>query len=357
MLLHIVARVVSGKRSFAVARKPKWRASCVVIGLLSTALWSCSTPAKDACTPGAERACRTDECDGIQRCNGTPVGWSSCECDSGGGVGGEGGNSGKTDGNPGAGAGGEGALAVLGSACSADEDCPSGASCLREEGEDLFGGGPPGGVCVAECSEDPERCAQFDAAVCVSTHRDGGDAPAYCFPSCAFGESAAAKCGPRANVACEALTGDESAGYCRPFCTNDEQCPGAYCDRRFGVCAASASGGGDFGGPCSPEAEDSGCSGLCVELTDDYAVCSHRCSYASTELCSSADEQPGLCALAAPGGGIGDIGYCAELCDCDADCAHPEGRCDPFQSEAVRDLVGKAGVCAPTSSGDRLECN
>ncbi|HEX9619040.1 MAG TPA: hypothetical protein VF989_02830, partial [Polyangiaceae bacterium] len=212
---------------------------------------------------------------------------------------------------------------------------------------------------VAECSDEPGRCAEFENAVCVSTQRDGANAPAYCFASCALGESAADKCGARADVACDALVSDDDGGFCRPFCTSGEQCPGARCDRRFGVCTESPVSGGDFGQPCSAGDEEIGCSGLCVELGEDYAVCSHRCSFASTEPCTNAGEGTGLCAFAAPGGSIGDIGYCAELCDCDDDCTHPDGICDAFSSEEVRELLGKSGVCAPmnTSTGERLECD
>jgi len=71
--------------------------------------------------------------------------------------------------------------------------------------------------------------------------------------------------------------------------------------------------------------------------------------------CNTGD-RPGFCFFAAVGGSIGDIGYCAELCDCDGECMHTDSICDPFSSEAVRELTGKGGVCAPRSAGDGIVC-
>lgn len=313
------------------------RVTFVFRALLSLSLCSCSgaAPADDVCEPDRLRSCQgVNDCVGTQRCTGEASSpWSACEClppDTG-----------------------EGDAAELGAPCASNEDCPEGAFCLREEGDALFGGGPPSGMCVANCGQSPEACATFSNAVCVEV-----DAAAYCFPSCTFGPSDVTKCGERTDLACEATTSDGDAGFCRPICTRDEQCSGRRCDRRRGVCS-DASNVDDFGLPCDPDAEETGCSGVCVTLDDEApGFCSHRCLYGDAEACNGDPTNPGLCAFASPGGSLGDVGYCAELCDCSAECSHSEAQCDPFSSQATRDLLGKAGVCtlADDSETEPLVC-
>src|SRR5688572_10577917 len=60
----------------------------------------------------------------------------------------------------------QGGSPALGEACDTDEECPEGATCLREGGDSLFGGGPPRGLCAAECTGVPEECERFANAVC-----------------------------------------------------------------------------------------------------------------------------------------------------------------------------------------------
>ena len=77
-------------------------------------------------------------------------------------------------------------LRNLGGACSGDGGCPTGATCLLPSSSAWFGGGPPQGLCVADCSEGVEACSAFANAVCVAANREGSlDAPtAWCMPSC-----------------------------------------------------------------------------------------------------------------------------------------------------------------------------
>ncbi len=258
---------------------------------------------------------------------------------------------------PSGGSGGSASEAIrpaLGAPCETDEECPTGALCLSDSDTGFFGGGIPSGMCVAECSEDASRCEDFQHAVCVDTASEDGGAEAYCFPACAYGVVDADKCGQRTNIACDSLSLGEDAGFCRPFCLSDEDCPGRACDRRLGVCMETSVVDDDFGLPCSPDENETGCTGLCVSLSDDYAVCSHACVFGTIDSCSSAGPTSALCAFAAPGGSIGDLGYCGELCDCNDDCSHPKSVCDPF-TEATRELLGRAGVCAPSSGAEGVQ--
>jgi hypothetical protein len=106
-----------------------------------------------------------------------------------------------------------------------------------------------------------------------------------------------------------------------------------------------------------PDAEDSGCSGVCIELEDGFGVCSHRCRYGTAEPCAGSDSTT-FCAYPSAAGDFGDVGYCAELCDCQGECSHGDAACDPFGSEAVSMLLGAAGVCAAsTAASETLVCS
>lgn len=154
-------------------------------------------------------------------------------------------------------------------------------------------------------------------------------------------------------MACERLESDgELIGFCRPFCISDEDCGELHCDRNNGVCTKRDTAEDDFGRPCSPNDDDpttldeTGCSGVCVQIAANIGICSHRCLYGSSETCGTREDSNGLCAITDEGGTVGDVGYCAELCDSSEDCRHPRVSCDAFESDRVRELVGKAGVCA-----------
>ena len=44
-------------------------------------------------------------------------------------------------------------------------------------------------------------------------------------------------------------------------------------------------------------------------------------------------------------GGIGDLGFCAELCDCDGDCIEPSFVCDAFEDVKLESAFARKGVC------------
>jgi hypothetical protein len=326
---------------------------------LGTLTVACSAePEGHTCGHSETRPCvGATNCRGVQRCQGAAPAWSTCECTGSGGEGGSGGRSETNPANSGT-AGQNIEKPLLGSACESEADCPGGATCVGESNTLLFGGGPPLGMCLAECTEDPAICEAFADAVCVAID-DASDA-AYCFRACTYGAAALDKCG-RADTACESLDGD--LGFCRPLCMRNEQCRSDYCDRTTGVCVEAGSADGAFGRACGLSSESTppatSCPGVCVRFNGgDFQVCSHRCVYGATDSCAGDGETAGLCAIASPGGSVGDLGYCAELCDCDGACAHQDARCDAFTSERVRDLLGHAGVCVAPESASSVaaEC-
>lgn len=309
---------------------------CALLSIFSAGCSSANdTPAADRpeCADSEERACIDDGgCEGTAICVGGI--WSECACDKGGGD----------------------TKEALGGPCVDNSDCSTNAHCLTEEGDEWFGGGPPGGICVADCSLDPLTCESFEGSVCVLIEDDGDRA--YCLQRCSIGDGNVEKCGERDDIACEPLD-DDGDGFCRPFCTTDDACAGGRCDKRHGTCVEDLNNVDDFGTSCTLDDDDTGCSGLCVQLSpeDSTGYCTHRCRFGSTSPCSGDSQAPSLCAFAAPQGSLGDIGYCAQLCNCTEECSHPESACDPFTSQSARDLTGSEGVCAPPTGGaDELMC-
>jgi hypothetical protein len=263
----------------------------------------------------------------------------------------------------------------LGAACDDDAGCPEGAFCLTPRDPSWLGGAPPQGLCVADCSSGAGRCDAFEDAVCVDASAgageltgddeaadagadrdaDAGDVgpattvTALCLERCTLGTTRAAKCHGLSGIACELLpNGPASAGYCRPLCTIDQDCPTGHCELLTGTCTEQDGGAStrNLGQSCAEGAVDT-CGALCVSIDDAPPVCSHRCVFGSPEDCAPADA-PGrdaACVLTTLGGGIGDVGYCAALCDCPEDCGSPTQVCDPFQDDVLESTLGRAGTC------------
>ena len=136
--------------------------------------------------------------------------------------------------------------------------------------------------------------------------------------------------------------------YCRPFCRRDADCASGACDLLAGVCVETEREGDVLGTPCDPDADEPLCEGSCVEL-GEFAYCSHRCRFGERDSCAdeSSEASGGLCFFPEPEASLGDAAFCAELCECDADCTHGEAVCDPLGSESIERELGAAGVCSP----------
>lgn len=299
------------------------RAAMLAATLLHSA---CGSPSD--CTPGEEDPCAEESnCAASEECSSdarTPTD-STSQAGGSGGTGTE-----QLD---------------LPTQCTSEADCPPDSTCLTPESEDGSDQLPQPGMCVADCGSDSGACSAFSNAVCaeVVATRD------YCVHSCQIGTTDAFKCGTREDAACHPL--EAGGGYCSAICTSHAQCEEA-CSARTGQCtSSSARGFDDFGGECDPDSTES-CSGACVEVEPDYAVCSNPCVFGSAAPCAIHADAPSLCAIVTAGGSIGDLGYCAELCDCNEECTHPTAVCDPFADAAVVELLGYQGVCAAPTTAD-----
>jgi hypothetical protein len=244
-------------------------------------------------------------------------------------------------------------LPALGTSCSTDQDCPKKAQCLTTDSTSWLGGAPPEGICVADCSLDDQVCKGFANATCIESLREGAESSgtgisrAMCLPSCSpkDGSLKERSCSAVPGTLCEPLS-EDGTGVCRPVCSFDSQCASKHCDLQLGVCVSEATNyGTSFGNACTTDNHT--CNGVCLTLSSGYEVCSNRCTFGGRDACDgiTGSSIASACAYASFGGGLGDLGYCAQLCDCDDDCAHEQLVCETFANESVRTALGHQGLC------------
>jgi hypothetical protein len=84
-------------------------------------------------------------------------------------------------------------------------------------------------------------------------------------------------------------------------------------------------------------------------MTEEYAFCSGFCNLSEIG-CGSDNqipEEPGepICTYGvASGSGQNDLGFCAQRCNCDGECAHSDGVC-LILPEDLRPIFGSDGIC------------
>ncbi|HVU03984.1 MAG TPA: hypothetical protein VHE30_19630 [Polyangiaceae bacterium] len=296
------------------------------------------------CTPGQSISCAGENgCTGHQVCRADGAGFDGCICAQQQGTG---------DG---------GALAekgphsgLLGAECLTDDECRPGMICLGSTTTKLGGEGPGNGLCSADCTKDASTCTKLDPkSTCVlSDPADKGSA-SYCFPNCALGNPGADddKCRSRGDLACTEQTAGSGKGYCRPACQNDGECAPRHCNLSTGLCADLAPTGSPIGAACTPSVS---CTGGCLEHNASYSECSGACTLGAVGCGENRDDGPPYdtyCLIEPRGSGLGDLGYCAKLCDCDSDCGRTDSICSPTEPSTQRD-TGRKGVCSAATYAD-----
>lgn len=298
---------------------------------------------------------------------------------SGGGDGGSG--------NPDAGSEPEGGgpRVNFGRGCERPEDCGTGLVCLTGDSDSLSNGGPPRGLCTAPCDDDVDLCTQYaDDARCVQFGTRW-----YCVEGCAYGSSVEGafdrkKCHGRTEFACKPTridtrvpcddespcegdqichedTCQEMLPTCMPQCNGDFDCdPGRFCDPRTGECLRDLPRGRRLSERCNVDAEPDPCRGSCGLIQrPEGGRCDETCTMGAYPACGLVTDPATVgCAIPVePAATYGDMGYCARLCDCTADCPsglecvvsdlaylQRPGYCKtPEVSDAVRSSCGGSG--------------
>lgn len=296
----------------------------------------------ERCTPGAVRECQS--CSGErQRCEGDPARWSTCDC----------------------------RVHSLGAPCLQGEECGASATCLENNSQLFLGGGPVGGLCVAECTFDPGVCDLYEGTLCVQT--DGlstastDDDSAFCLHQCTLG-SARLPCPEHFATVCDRrlidlqadMSLNDDIGICRPLCDVDADCASdredLHCDRVSGTCVPALPAFADGFGSLCHEEEAANCQGLC--LSPDHGaegLCSHACSFSGpgneAGWCNFDGNRPtGYCALALSSNpSPGEVGFCTPMCTLDSDCASSEWSCLRYETASDE----HRGVCVPNAPTDQ----
>jgi hypothetical protein len=291
-----------------------------------------------ACVPGQSIACAgAHACSGHQVCKSDGSRYGECLCGDGG-----------LRSFPAVGP----YSGLLGAACTTPDDCRHGLECITP-GADLVGGeGPSSGMCLARCLRDHNFCPEVDAtAKCIvlddgGTTDDTSDDTSFCFPGCKVGQQPAEsdKCRGRVDQVCTEYPAGAGAGYCRPSCRSDVDCAPRQCDLGTGLCADKAPTGDPIGSSC--DVNGAGCAGGCIAQGGSFAECSGVCSYL-TQGCGQNSDPPidYFCGIGSiTTAGPGDLGYCAKVCNCDADCKRADAVCEPHPEFASK--TGRQGMCA-----------
>jgi hypothetical protein len=325
------------------------------LSLSFSTLWiaSCSDDEEQACTTGATRLCAcAGRFQGAQSCLADGS-YSECNCTGQ-----------PRQGNGGAG-GDTGSGVFVGRGCTEDAQCGAGLECLTSDSNDFFGGGPAGGYCTSSCT-DATQCTAIDPqSDCVIPP---GGTSGLCVRTCQSLDPrslAENKCLGRPDLACnsvaflrrEAFSGLRQPGWCLPQCGSDADCGGRRCDLGRGVCTDSPAVGLGFGARCVGNTDCA--SGMCVGVAPDEQFCSAPCVFGQTVGCgygpTDTPREAGCLVPVVQGGllvggseGLGDVGFCVELCTVGADCEQNISRswsCQPSAPAQTR--FNRPGVCFP----------
>jgi hypothetical protein len=93
-------------------------------------------------------------------------------------------------------------------------------------------------------------------------------------------------------------------------------------------------------------------------------ICADRCTIGAVPQCGwqgPGTVAPAYCALTDGWSfgvpqTVGDYGYCAQTCDCDAECTAPSTHCNAFDDPELASTLQKKGVCSTVQLKPPLAC-
>ncbi len=262
--------------------------------------------------------------------------------------------------------------AAMGRACRVTAEC-GGLTCIGGDGS-ADRAWPARGWCSLDCTDDPGVCAGLRAdAACIPLDPAALDRRAMCVEGCQYGPEnlqsfEPAKCGGRSEAACS--PNPVGGGpVCLPQCNADGECDGGVCNPRTGLCQREPVAGARVGASCDTSTSDA-CRGECIDypLTDasTAGVCFERCTTGALPACGwdgpGTGDADAFCVYAysevvdGGGPGVGDLGACGQLCNCDDECRSPAFRCVAHDSAQFEQATGKAGICSDPAIGRAIPC-
>ena len=251
------------------------------------------------------------------------------------------------------GTGGSISKSNLGKACTSDTQCGGDLVCITQAGGAVLPGGLCSKPCGNEVSPDAFCNARSPGSICINLA--AGTSEAYCVQSCTVGNDLS--CFAREDAACTELTDGSHA--CIPICNDDTQCTSfthPFCSGESSWCETAADPGRlPLGARCNPNAVVDECAdGTCyVYDAVGNGFCSSSCRIGTVPQCGwngTSTTAEGLCLLVVDSAASSaDLGFCSQLCNCDADCLGPGFVCNPLTALSQ---LGKAGYCFLFTSAD-----
>jgi hypothetical protein len=148
---------------------------------------------------------------------------------------------------------------------------------------------------------------------------------------------------------------------CVPNCGGDFDCAtGTFCDFATGLCAPEEPSGLPIGSLCNPNAGANPCNGFCQAKNEagTEGTCAAFCTLApglygcGWDGSAAADAACLYLTRLSSDPGIGDVGICGALCDCNADCAASGDRCVDESNGDILSVWGRTGYCRPLDTGE-----
>lgn len=285
---------------------------------------------------------------------------------SGGRSGGSGGGgTSSTGGSP-------GKVGNLGRACATDATCGTnaGLTCITDPAV-------PHGLCSAACTVNSD-CEKLSAGSLCNTD--------LCIEGCSVGSGAATKCHDRGDFSCQFFDTVKTTDLCsndddcpsssvcdsgtcltvitacQPNCASDDDCTGGFCNIGTGFCQSTKPSGLAVGSSCKPGMMPDPCAGMCIgDSAGTFSLCSGICTFGVLGGCGwNGTGKADAGCLFVPryvksSPDAGDLGYCGQLCDCNADCRNPTAKCLSFAAAGLDDYeiaYGRKGYCGTADPSD-----